>query len=42
MDVVVFQKYFALAACNPLECRFEDNHIMTIFKVLDLTNMTFR
>ena len=39
MDAVAFQKHFALAVCNTLECRFEDNHIMTSFKVLGPTNM---
>jgi hypothetical protein len=39
MDAVAFQKHFALAVYNVLECRFEDNHIMAAFKVLDPTNM---
>ena len=34
IDAVIFQKYFALTVCNALESRFEDNHIMTAFKVL--------
>ena len=39
MDTVAFQKYFALAVCNTLEYKFEDNHTLTTFKVLGLTNM---
>ncbi len=39
MEAVAFQKQFALAVCNTLECRFEDNHIMAAFKVLGPTNM---
>lgn len=35
MDVKISQKYFVLAVCYTLEYRFEDNHIMTVFKVLD-------
>ena len=42
MNAVTFQKHFALAVCNALECIFEDYHIMTTFKVLDPTNMPFR
>jgi len=39
IKAMTFQKQFALAVCNALECRFEDNHIMAAFKVLGLTNM---
>ena len=39
MNVVIFQKFFVLAVCNALESRFEDNHIMTILKILDPTTM---
>jgi hypothetical protein len=39
MEAMALQKQFALAVCNTLECRFEDNHIMAAFKVLGLTNM---
>ena len=39
METVAFQKQFALALCNALKCRFEDNHIMAAFKVLGPTNM---
>ena len=39
MDAVTFQKQFALAVCNALESRVEDNHIIATFKVLDPTNM---
>jgi hypothetical protein len=39
MNAVAFQKHFALAVCNTLEYRFEDNHIIIVFKVLDPTNM---
>ena len=42
MDAVAFQKHFALAVCNALESRFEDNHIMTTFKVLAPINMLSR
>ena len=42
MDAVTFQKYFALTVCNALESRFEDNHIMTTFKVLAPINMSSR
>lgn len=41
-DVVAFQKYFVLAVCNALESRFKDNHIITVFKILGLTNMPSR
>lgn len=40
MDAVVSQKYFTLVVYNALESRFENNHIMVIFKVLGLTNMS--
>ena len=39
MDAVTFQKHFVLAVCNALEYKFEDNHIMTSFKVLGPTNI---
>ena len=39
INVVAFQKYFALAICNALEFRFEYNYIMTVFKMLGPTNM---
>ena len=39
MDAVTFQKQFTLAICNALESRFEDNHIIATFKVLDPTDM---
>ena len=39
MDVVAFQKHFDLAVCNALECTFENNHIMTVIKILNSTNM---
>ena len=42
VDVVVFLKYFVLAICNALQYRFEDNHIMTTFKVLGPTNIPLK
>ena len=42
MDTVTFQKHFALVVCNELQSRFEDNHIMTTFKVLVPINMPSR
>lgn len=42
IDIVTFQKKFALVVCNALESRFEDNHIMITFKVLGLTNIPSR
>ena len=42
MDTVTFQKHFALVVCNELQSRFEDNHIMTTFKVLAPINMPSR
>ena len=42
MNALGFEKHFTLAVCNALECRIEDNHIMTTFKVLRLTNMPSR
>jgi len=42
MDVVAFQKQFALAVCNALNFKFENNHVMAAFKVLGSMNMPFR
>lgn len=42
MDPIAFQKHFALAVSNALECGYENNHIMRTFKVLDSTNMPSR
>ena len=42
INVVAFQKHFALAICNALESRFKDNHIMIAFKVLAPINMSSR
>jgi len=39
IDGVMFQKQFALAVCNALKSRFEDNHIMAMFRVLGSRNM---
>ena len=39
MHVMAFQKQLALAMCNVLESTFEDNYIMTTFKVLGPSNM---
>ena len=39
MDAMAFKKYFAFAVYNVLEYRFEDNHIMTTFKVLGPPHM---
>lgn len=42
MDAMAFQRQFILATCNALESRFENNHIMTTFKVMGPTNMASR
>lgn len=42
IDALAFQKQFALAVCNVLEIKFDENHIMTVFKVLGSTNMLCR
>jgi hypothetical protein len=42
MNAMTFQKHFALAVCNALDSRFEDNYIMTAFKILALINMSSR
>ena len=39
MNAMTLQKHFALAVCNTLEYRFEDNHIMAAFKMLGPINM---
>ena len=39
MHVMAFQKELALVVCDVLESTFEDNYIMTTFKVLGLSNV---
>ena len=39
MIIVAFEKHFVFIIYNALEARFEDNHIISIFKMLGPINM---
>ena len=41
-EALLFQKQFSEAVIHALECRFEDNDIVSTFKVLNPTNMPSR